>query len=187
MDQGLAPRFVRLLPVGRDHSIRCRSTVDDVDAVRDLDDEELFKSLDWNRSVVVRKLEGLTFDTATKVRTPTGLTLLGVVRHLAWDERGWFGHFLLGEHDDAVDIDESFAVDSVSSVEEVVADYLAAVERSREIVRQLPSLQVQSVLPHDYFGIVTVRWILLHMTTETTRHAGHMDILRELTDGQTGY
>jgi uncharacterized damage-inducible protein DinB len=158
-----------------------------VDAVRDLDDDQLLDSLDWNRSVVVRKLEGLTFDTATKLRTPTGLTLLGVVRHLAWDERGWFGHFLLGEQDDAVDIDESFAVDSVSSVDEVVADYLAAVERSREIVRQQPSLEVRSVLPHDYFGIVTLRWILLHMTTETTRHAGHMDILRELTDGQTGY
>jgi uncharacterized damage-inducible protein DinB len=158
-----------------------------MDAPRDFDDATLIDSLDWNRSVVQRKLEGLSFEEATALVTPTGLTLLGVVRHLAWCERGWFEHFLLGTPDDAVGSDESFAVDSVSSVDEVVADYLAAVERSREIVRQQPSLEVRSVIPHDYFGIVTLRWLLLHMTTETTRHAGHLDILRELTDGQTGY
>jgi hypothetical protein len=158
-----------------------------MDAVRDLDDAQLLSSLDWNRSVVVRKLDGLTFEEATRIRMPTGPTLLGVVRHLAWDERGWFEHFLLGQPDDAVDIDDSFAVDSVTSVEEVIADYLAAVDRSREIVRTLPSFDMRSVLPHDYFGFVTLRWILLHMTTETARHVGHLDIMRELTDGQTGY
>ena len=158
------------------------------DDVRDLDDAQLFNSLDWNRSVVVRKLEDLTLREATHVATPSGLTLLGVVRHLAWCERGWFGHFYLGEPDDGVEDDTaSFSVEAVSSVEEVVADYLEAVERSRQIVRQQPTLEARSVLPHDYFGFVTLRWILLHMATETARHAGHLDILRELTDGQTGY
>ena len=164
--------------------------MDDVrdDDVRKMDDAQLSSSLDWNRSVVVRKLEGLTLEQATHLVTPSGLTLLGVVRHLAWCERGWFGHFLLGESDDGVDDDvTSFSVLAVSSVEEVISDYLAAVERSREIVREQPSLEVRSALPHDYFGFVTLRWILLHMAMETTRHAGHLDILRELTDGQTGY
>jgi uncharacterized damage-inducible protein DinB len=164
--------------------------MDDVrdDDVRDLDDAQLLSSLDWNRSVVVRKLEGLTLEQATQLATPSGLTLLGVVRHLAWCERGWFGHFLLGESDEGVDDDVmSFSVKSASSVDEVISDYLAAIERSRQIVREQPSLEVRSVLPHDFFGFVTLRWILLHMTTETTRHAGHLDILRELTDGQTGY
>jgi uncharacterized damage-inducible protein DinB len=159
-----------------------------MDDVRDMDDAQLLSSLDWNRSVVVRKLDGLTLEQATHLVTPSGLTLLGVVRHLAWCERGWFGHFLLGESDDGVDDDTtSFSVESVSSVEEVISDYLAAIERSREIVRDQTSSEVRSALPHDYFGYVTLRWILLHMATETTRHAGHLDILRELTDGQTGY
>ena len=164
--------------------------MDDVrdDDVRDLDDAQLLSSLDWNRSVVVRKLEGLTLEQATQLVTPSGVTLLGVVRHLAWCERGWFGHFLLGESNEGVDDDvTSFSVKSASSVDEVVSDYLAAIERSRQIVREQASLEVRSVLPHDFFGFVTLRWILLHMTTETTRHAGHLDILRELTDGQTGY
>ena len=158
-----------------------------MDAVRDFNDTELLDSLDWNRSVVVRKLDGLTFENATALVTPTGLTLPGVVRHLAWCERGWFGHFLLGEPGSADDSDTSFNVDSVDSVEAVVADYLAAIERSREIVRQQASLDVRSVVPHEYFGLVTLRWIILHMTKETARHAGHLDILRELTDGRTGY
>ncbi|SCD42738.1 Protein of unknown function [Streptomyces sp. DvalAA-14] len=33
---------------------------------------------------------------------------------------------------------------------------------------------------------VSLRWVLIHVTTETSRHAGHMDILRELIDGSTG-
>ncbi len=85
-----------------------------MEVARDLDDAELLDSLDWNRSVVVRKLDGLTLEKATVVVTPTGLTLLGVVRHLAWCERGWFEHFFLGQPDEAVDIDASFAVDSRS-------------------------------------------------------------------------
>ncbi len=68
-----------------------------------------------------------------------------------------------------------------------MTDYLAAIDRSREIVQQSPSLEIRSIIPQDYFGIVTLRWILLHMTKETARHAGHVDILREFTDGQTGF
>jgi Protein of unknown function (DUF664) len=158
-----------------------------MEIVRDGDDVRLVAFLDWNRSVAVRKLEGLTFEESTALVLPTGVTMLGIIRHLAWDERGWFEHFFLGEPDDGVDTDESFAVGTVSTVEEVVADYLVAVERSREIVEQQSSLDLRSALPHDYFGYVTLRWILLHMTMETARHAGHLDILRELTDGQTGY
>ena len=71
-----------------------------MDAVRDLDDAQVSSSLEWNRSVVVRKLEGLTFDEATSLVTPSGTTMLGVVRHLAWCDVGLVRHFFLGEPDD---------------------------------------------------------------------------------------
>ena len=155
---------------------------------RVFDDTELFASLDFNRSVVVRKAEGLTFADATRIVMPSGVTLLGVIRHLAWVERGWFGHHLVGGPPPPPDdIDESFAVSNVSSVDEVIDDYLQAVERSRAIVAQQPSLDVLSVEPHGFFGIVSLRWMLFHMNRETARHAGHLDILRELTDGATGH
>jgi hypothetical protein len=159
-----------------------------VTAPRVFDDTELFASLDFNRGVVVRKVEGLTFADATRVVLPSGVTLLGVVRHLAWVERGWFEHHLVGGPPPLPDdIDESFAIGDVSSVEEVVDDYVAACDRSREIVSHRPSLEVFSVAPHDFFGIVSLRWMLFHMNRETARHAGHLDILRELTDGATGF
>ncbi len=82
-----------------------------MDVARDLDDAELLDSLDWNRSVVVRKLDGLTNEQATAVVTPTGVTLLGVV-----------------------------------------IDYLAAIDRSREIVQQASSLDVRSVIPRTTSG-----------------------------------
>jgi hypothetical protein len=155
---------------------------------RTFDDSELFASLDFNRGVVVRKAQGLTLADATRVVMPSGVTLLGVVRHLAWVERGWFEHHLVGGPPPLPDdIDESFAVTGVSSVEEVIDDYLHAVERSRVIVAEQPSLDVLSVSPHGYFGIVSLRWMLFHMNRETARHNGHLDILRELTDGATGY
>jgi len=157
-------------------------------APRVFDDTELFASLDFNRAVVVRKVQGLAFDDATRVVLPSGVTLLGVVRHLAWVERGWFEHHLLGGAPPPPDdIDESFSVAGVASVEEVIHDYLRAVESARAIVAAQPSLEVMSVAPHDFFGIVSLRWMVFHMNRETARHAGHMDILRELTDGATGF
>ena len=157
-------------------------------APRVFDDTELFASLDFNRGVVVRKVQDLNFDDATRVVLPSGVTLLGVVRHLAWVERGWFEHHLVGGPPPLPDdIDESFAITRVSSVEEVIDDYTAACERAREIVSQQPSLDVLSVVPHGFFGIVSLRWMLFHMNRETARHAGHLDILRELTDGATGF
>ena len=42
-------------------------------------------------------------------------------------------------------------------------------------------------LGQAWFGdAVTLRWVLIHMIEETARHAGHMDIGRELIDGATG-
>ena len=158
--------------------------------MRDLTDAELFGSLDVNRSAVVRKLEGLTREQATSIVLPSGVTLLGVVRHLAWVERAWFEFHLLGGPEDPVGIDESFDVDGLT-IKTVVDDYVRTCERSRSIVDQAiidgaGSLEVRTIEPHWFFEIVTLRWILFHMTRETARHAGHMDILRELTDGQTG-
>ena len=85
------------------------------------------------------------------------------------------------------DIDESFRVGASISIDEIVGDYLATCARSRRTVADATSLDVETRTPHWFFGIVTIRWILLHMIRETARHAGHQDILRELTDGRTGF
>jgi hypothetical protein len=141
--------------------------------------------LDWFRAVVVRKLDGLDREAATRVATPTGLTLLGIVQHLGWAERLWFGHYLLGGPHEPVDATTAFVVAGDATVDSVIEEYEAACAESRAVLATSPLDRVAAVR-HQHFGDVTLEWIVVHLIEETARHAGHMDILRELTDGRTG-
>ncbi|SCE99242.1 Protein of unknown function [Micromonospora coriariae] len=67
--------------------------------------------------------------------------------------------------------------------------------RSRPSIRRSPrcsaapvaaGFDLDHVVPHPQLGEVSLRWILVHLIEETARHAGHADILRELTDGESG-
>jgi uncharacterized damage-inducible protein DinB len=158
----------------------------DAPQIRDLDDAAIVASLDANRRAVVGKLDGLDREQATRHVLPSGVTLLGVVQHLTWVEREWFENVFLGTATKDWESDESFAVGPDATVETLVSDYRAACRRSAAIVAAAGSLDALAVAPHWYFGTVTLRFILGHMTRETARHAGHLDILRELTDGVIG-
>jgi uncharacterized damage-inducible protein DinB len=160
--------------------------------VRDGDDSQLVRALHGNRRAVLGKVSGLTLADATSLRLPSGVTLLGVVAHLTAVEREWFGHCYLGEplegygEPDDSDVDTSFEIDPAWTIDDVVDDYRRACRRSAEAVAAAPSLDERTREPHWYFGIVTLRFVLQHVLTETARHAGHLDILRELTDGDVG-
>jgi hypothetical protein len=144
--------------------------------------------LDWNRGSVVNKVRGLSRADATRVMTPSGLSALGVVAHLAAVEVGWFAETFAGEPVDLRwDARWSFRVEAGDTVESVVAEYEEACERSRAIVAVAPTLDVLSAVEHIHWGHVTLRWVLVHMLEETARHAGHLDLMRESIDGVTGY
>src|SRR2546423_1579837 len=53
--------------------------------------------LDWYRDALLRKLEGLEKEAATRRLVPSATTLLGMVKHLAYVERGWFQGTFMGE------------------------------------------------------------------------------------------
>jgi len=142
--------------------------------------------LDWYRGVAEHKLVGLTLEDATRVRTPTGVTMLGTVHHLAWVERRWFEHFFRGEVPDGLDAHTSFALGADDTVVSVIEWYRSACSDARRIVAGEPSLDARAKIEHAIFGAVSLRWILVHVIEETARHAGHLDVLRELTDGRTG-
>lgn len=148
--------------------------------------EEISQFLDWYRVVVVRKLRGLDRSAATSVVTSTGMNALGIVKHLAWVERRWFGARFRGDEPEITDNPGSFLLDDDDTVMSVVADYESACAASREAVASAASIKQLAVAEHPVFGFVTLRWILLHMIEETARHAGHLDVLRELTDGVVG-
>ena len=148
--------------------------------------EQLSDFLDWYRGVAEGRLDGLTRVQATSVTTPSGTNMLSIVKHLAWVEHCWFREHLLGDPGRGLNSTSSYALDEVDTVASVIDEYRAACADSRQVLaRDIPLDQVTSVT-HHFFGPVTLEWILLHMIEETARHSGHLDILRELTDGRTG-
>jgi hypothetical protein len=65
----------------------------------------------------------------------------------------------------------------------VIDEYEAQCQVSRDI---LAKLDLDAEVPFKDDRKVSVRWVVLHMIEETARHVGHLDLLRELTDGATG-
>ena len=147
-------------------------------------------TLDWFRAIAVNKVAGLSDDDARRVMTPSGLTPLGVVKHLAYVERGWFQETFAGEDVEAVDEpgDNSaeFRLEPSDTVESVTAFYRSEITRSRAITEGAPSLDALSAKETEFHGHVSLRWLLVHMIEETARHDGHLDLMREQIDGRTG-
>ncbi len=144
-------------------------------------------SLDRHRDVVLWKLEGLNDEQLRSPMTASGTSLLGLVKHLAAVEYGWFCQtFGRGTEPlpfDEDDPDADLRVVPGESTADVVAFYGRARAAADEVIDQLDVDDVGTA----WFGEqVSVRWVLIHMIEETARHAGHMDILRELIDGATG-
>lgn len=164
--------------------------MDDPLGVRRGERETLDGSLDWYRAVVERKVDGLALDDAKRAVTPSGMSALGVLKHLGWVERGWFRETFAGEDVEAIDVGgdntPEFAIGDDDTVESVIGFYRAEVEESRRVSRDASSLDALSAKETLYRGQVTLRWIMVHMLEETARHAGHLDLMRENIDGQVG-
>jgi len=149
------------------------------------DERELLNGfLDWYRSVVENKVADLSLEDASRVMTPTGLSPLGIVKHLAYVERGWFNVRFAAE-EVKVDPDAVFRVEPEDTVASVLAFYRDSVKESRRIAAGA-SLEDVSKSESPHYGSVSMRWILVHMLEETARHGGHLDLMREQIDGRTG-
>jgi uncharacterized damage-inducible protein DinB len=149
--------------------------------------------LDYHRATLTWKCEGLT-DAQLRDRAvlPSGLCLLGLVRHLAENERAWFRNVLLGEdlpllYCTPEDPDADFNDVDTADVAAVFADFERECASARQAVASVPDLGALSKRPDDRTGgQFSLRWILTHMIEEYARHNGHADLLRERIDGATG-
>ncbi|ANZ42212.1 hypothetical protein BBK82_46060 [Lentzea guizhouensis] len=141
--------------------------------------------LSFQRHCVLKKAAGLSDEQLRKALVPSGTSILGLVHHLAAAERFWFGHHLAGgpEQGNHDDLDEVTAPDRPAA--EVIDDYRAAIEASDRAISAADGPETLMAIPIDGTR-KSLRWLLAHMTTETARHAGHADILREQLDGATG-
>lgn len=136
--------------------------------------------LDYLRTSIAGKVDGVPEPMARSSPVPSGTTLLGVLNHLTNVERWIF----LGA--DVTDWPATFAVGPSDTVADVVARYRDTVERANEVLDGCTDLAAPVPRPHAGRSAPSVRWALTHMIEETGRHAGHADILRELIDGATG-
>ena len=140
--------------------------------------------LSFARHCVLKKADGLSDEQLRRVLTSSGTAILGLVQHLAEAERYWFGYHLAGAAWDA-GREYGMTVPASRAAADVLAGYRAAIEDSDCAIRAVGDPEARFAVPVDG-NRHTLRWVIAHMTSETARHAGHADILREQLDGTTG-
>jgi uncharacterized damage-inducible protein DinB len=143
--------------------------------------------LDFHRAVVLGKVADLPMSVARMRLVPSQTTLAGLPSHLVVVEREWFQRVLSGEPaptaEGADQQDRSWVVSERDTLAELLVAYQQECDRSRAAAAHL---HLDDTVPHPSLGRVSLRWIYVHTIEETARHAGHADILRELTDGSIG-
>lgn len=142
--------------------------------------------LQRQRDLVAWKLRGTTDEVLRSAATSTGLTLHGLVRHLENVERSWIRDVFAGEKDlsyawTEAEPDKEFDVPAEVTMAELLRDYAAESARCDRVIATAPSLDVVS----SRRGF-SLRWIVIHLIEETSRHLGHIDVLREQADGEVG-
>jgi len=140
--------------------------------------------LSFARHCVLKKAGGLSDDQLRRVLTVSGTSILGLVQHLAEVERYWFGYHLAGAAWDAGQ-EYGMTVPADRATADVLAGYRTAIQDSDRAIRAAGDPEARFAVPVDG-NRHTLRWVMAHMTSETARHAGHADILREQLDGTTG-
>jgi len=148
--------------------------------------ELLAAFLDYQRATLLRKIDGLGDADLRRQVLPSTLTLLGMVKHLAYVEQSWFGIRFAGEDLPVpytkADPDADFRIEPGETTTDIVALYKREVARSRAI---LSASSLDDLAKAEGFR-PSLRWIALHMIEETARHNGHADLIREAIDGATG-
>ena len=134
------------------------------------------------------KLDGLDNEQIRWRPAPTANCLGGILQHLAYGERYMFRIVFAGQDlgfdyasDEAVshtELGDTATTESVQAfyAEETSLANAAIVGGNLDSWSKAPYLSTQT----------TLRWLLTHMIEETARHAGHLDITRELIDGEIG-
>jgi uncharacterized damage-inducible protein DinB len=152
--------------------------------------------LDYHRSTLAMKCDGLDeAQLRERAVPPSTLSLLGLVRHMADVERGWFRYILAGEEapprfSSRDDRDGDFDNVDTADVAEAFEAWREEIEFARRAAAATPSLDdtgknTEATGPRQGMPF-SLRWILIHMIEEYARHNGHADLLRERIDGAVG-
>lgn len=151
---------------------------------------QLLKQLTEVQQSLLWKVEGLGDEQLRRPMTPTGTNLIGIVKHLTGITGGYlcsaFGRDRTvppHEHDEELFFGLDMWATPEESPDEIVAAYRQA---CADGARAIEELDLDTVGTHHSGSAVTLREMLLTVLLDTTRHAGHADVVRELTDGRVG-
>jgi Protein of unknown function (DUF664) len=142
--------------------------------------------LDGHRATLLFKCAGLTGEQlADRAVPPSGLSLLGLVRHMTKVERTWFRQRFAGES-----VDDLFGGDKTADFERgdparAAADYARLTEEFKLADAAVAHASLDDTFTYNN-ELMSLRLIYLHMIEEYARHLGHADLLRERIDGATG-
>ncbi|MBT1595733.1 DinB family protein [Curtobacterium flaccumfaciens] len=154
--------------------------------------QTLHRYLQKHRAALLAKLDGLAERQARWPVTPTGTNVLGLVKHVAGVQAGYFGEvFGRPLPDPPAWLESEDGDDMFAPLDESMADVVAFHHRSAAHADatiealDLTATGTVSWWPEEHRH-VTLHRILVHMAYETARHAGHADIVREMLDGLAG-
>jgi hypothetical protein len=155
----------------------------------------LRRYLQQGRDALVWKLDGLGEYDIRRPMTPTGTSLLGLIKHDTATEAGYFGETFgrpfpepmpwAGEENPDPNVDMWATADE--SREDIIGRYRRVQAHADATIYELP-LDAPGRVPWwpGERAAVTLHQILVHTTAEVHRHAGHADIIRELIDRSAG-
>ena len=150
--------------------------------------------LDQARASLRVSAYGLTEEQARTAASASPLSIAGLVKHLTATEHAWLDTIEQRRHvDEAPDYQAGFQVSADETLPDLLDRYDEAARRTRSVVVAIDDLDQPVPVPRDapWFpadvDAWSVRWVLLHLITETAKHAGHADIVRESVDGATFY
>jgi hypothetical protein len=149
----------------------------------------LLHFLEYQRSSVRSVVEALSEEAWHTSVVPSGWTPAGFVEHLAGAEYHWFQQVIEGimvdfsseEGFEPYDPFAAFVSDLPS--DEILANYIEECERSNAVLAKV-TMSTKPLGRHGDDEVPSVRWVVLHMIEETATHSGHLEIARELLDGQ---
>ncbi len=139
--------------------------------------------LSFVRGCVLKKADGLDEEQLRRPVVASGTNIVGLVQHLTDCERFWVGYVFAGQQQHE-DVDFSMQVGEGTSSDQVLGAYRAAISASDAVIASSEGLDALAAETVDGDRL-SLRWVLTHLVGETTRHAGHADIARELVDGTT--
>ncbi len=149
--------------------------------------ELVIQYLDRYRDTVWHKVEGLSEADLRRAVLPSGWSVLELLHHLRYAEQRWFQWCFLGSIEEMPwgDRDPAtgrWAIPDGLDAAAVRAGFWQEVEQSRRLVAEHSLDTVAQRIRDEGHPPPTLAWILFHLLQEYARHAGHLDVVRELID-----